>query len=89
LVVPSAFEVIGKAFKLTPTELRVLLATVEVGGAPETAGVLGVVLTTIRTHLGLQRQVLRGRRISSNLSRPCDAVSRLIAIGNVEGVQAE
>ncbi|MDH2406020.1 helix-turn-helix transcriptional regulator [Bradyrhizobium sp. SSUT18] len=52
LEVPSAFEVIGKAFKLTPTELRVLLAIVEVGGVPEVAAALGVAATTIKTHLG-------------------------------------
>jgi DNA-binding CsgD family transcriptional regulator len=52
LVVPSAFEVIGKTFKLTPTELRVLLAIVEVGGVPEVASALGVAVTTVKTHLG-------------------------------------
>ena len=52
LVVPSAFEVIGKTFKLTPTELRVLLAIVEVGGVPEVAAALGVAVTTVKTHLG-------------------------------------
>jgi DNA-binding CsgD family transcriptional regulator len=52
LVAPSAFEVIGKTFKLTPTELRVLLAIVEVGGVPEVAAALGVAVTTIKTHLG-------------------------------------
>jgi DNA-binding CsgD family transcriptional regulator len=51
LAAPSPFEVIGKAFKLTPSELRVLLAIVEVGGVPEVAAVLGVASTTIRTHL--------------------------------------
>jgi len=34
---PSPLEVIGKLYKLTPTELRVLLAIVQVGGAPEVA----------------------------------------------------
>jgi DNA-binding CsgD family transcriptional regulator len=52
LAVPSPFEVIGKTFKLTPTELRVLLAIVDVGGVPEVAEALGVASTTIRTHLG-------------------------------------
>ncbi len=52
LVVPSAFEVIGKEFKLTPTELRVMLAIVEVGGVPEVAAALGVGVATIKTHLG-------------------------------------
>ena len=48
---PSPFEVIGKAFRLTPSELRVLLAIVDVGGVPEVAAALGVASTTIRTHL--------------------------------------
>ena len=51
LASPSPFEVIGKTFKLTPTELRVLLAVVDVGGVPEVAETLGVARTTIRTHL--------------------------------------
>jgi DNA-binding CsgD family transcriptional regulator/PAS domain-containing protein len=45
-------DVIGKAFKLTPAELRVLLAIVDVGGVPEVAAVLGVAESTIKTHLG-------------------------------------
>jgi DNA-binding CsgD family transcriptional regulator len=49
---PSPQEVIGKLYKLTPTELRVLLAIVEVGGVPEVADALGVAVSTVRTHLG-------------------------------------
>jgi DNA-binding CsgD family transcriptional regulator len=49
---PSPPEVIARAYKLTPTELRVLLAIVEVGGAPDVAGVLGVAESTVKTHLG-------------------------------------
>ena len=45
-------EVIAKTYKLTPTELRVLLAIVEVGGVPEVATALGVADTTVKTHLG-------------------------------------
>ena len=51
LEVPSAFEVICKTFELTPTELRVLLAIVEVGGIPEVATAFGVADTTVRTHV--------------------------------------
>jgi DNA-binding CsgD family transcriptional regulator/PAS domain-containing protein len=51
LAVPSAPQAIGSAFKLTPTELRVLLAIVEVGGIPEVASAFGVADTTIRTHV--------------------------------------
>jgi DNA-binding CsgD family transcriptional regulator len=48
---PSPPEAIAKTFKLTPTELRVLLGIVEVGGAPETAAALGIGEATVRTHL--------------------------------------
>lgn len=51
LAMPTRSEVIGKAFNLTPTELRVLLAIVAVGGVPEVAAALGVADTTIRTHV--------------------------------------
>jgi DNA-binding CsgD family transcriptional regulator/PAS domain-containing protein len=44
-------EVIGEMYKLTPTELRVLLAIVNIGGVPEVAAALGVAVTTIKTHL--------------------------------------
>lgn len=52
LVASSPPEVIGKMFNLTPTELRVLLAVVEVGGVPQVAIALGVADTTVKTHLG-------------------------------------
>lgn len=42
---------IAKAYRLTPTELRVLLGIVEIGGVPEVAGLLGVAETTVKTHL--------------------------------------
>jgi DNA-binding CsgD family transcriptional regulator len=48
---PSPPEVIAKAYKLTPMELRVLLAIVEVGGVPEVAEALGIAETTVKTHL--------------------------------------
>ena len=51
LVTPAVPEVIAKAFNLTPTELRVLLAVVEMGGVPETADALGVGQATVKTHL--------------------------------------
>jgi len=52
LIAPASSEVIGRTFKLTPTEMRVLLAIVEVGGVPEVAEAFGVADTTIKTHLG-------------------------------------
>jgi DNA-binding CsgD family transcriptional regulator len=48
---PSLPEVIAKAYKLTPTELRVLLAIVEVGGGPEVAEALGIADGTVKSHL--------------------------------------
>jgi DNA-binding CsgD family transcriptional regulator len=48
----SPTDVIGRIYKLTPTELRVLLAIVDIGGVPEVAAALGVAATTIKTHLG-------------------------------------
>lgn len=48
---PSS-EVIGRTYKLTPTELRVLRAIVNVGGVRQVAGNLGVADTTVKTHLG-------------------------------------
>ncbi len=47
----SASNVIAQSFQLTPTELRVLHAIVEIGGVPETAQALGVAETTVKTHL--------------------------------------
>jgi DNA-binding CsgD family transcriptional regulator/PAS domain-containing protein len=51
LAASAAPDVIGRMYKLTPAELRVLLAIVDVGGVPEVAAALGVASTTIKTHL--------------------------------------
>jgi DNA-binding CsgD family transcriptional regulator len=51
LDIPSPPEVIAKAYGLTPSELRALLAVVQVGGVPEVAEALGVAETTVKTHL--------------------------------------
>jgi DNA-binding CsgD family transcriptional regulator len=48
---PSPPETIARHYKLTPTELRVLLAVVEVGGVPEVADLLGISQGTVKTHL--------------------------------------
>jgi DNA-binding CsgD family transcriptional regulator len=45
-------ETIAEAYKLTPAELRILLAIVEVGGVREVADALGVSESTVKTHLG-------------------------------------
>jgi DNA-binding CsgD family transcriptional regulator len=47
----SCSELLARTFELTPTELRVLLSIVEVGGVPETAQNLGIAETTVKTHL--------------------------------------
>src|SRR5262245_5786321 len=47
----SPLETLARLYKLTPSELRVLLAIVEVGGVPETAQALGIAETTVKTHL--------------------------------------
>jgi DNA-binding CsgD family transcriptional regulator len=64
LDLPSPPEAIVQEYKLTPSELRVLFAIVEVGGVPEVADALGISETTARTHLkhlfektGASRQV--------------------------------
>jgi DNA-binding CsgD family transcriptional regulator/PAS domain-containing protein len=44
-------EAIARLYKLTPTELRVLHAVVQVGGVPEVADALGIGKATVRTHL--------------------------------------
>jgi DNA-binding CsgD family transcriptional regulator len=51
LPAPSPLEVIARHYKLTPTELRVLLGIVEIGGVPEVAEALGISSTTARSHL--------------------------------------
>jgi DNA-binding CsgD family transcriptional regulator/PAS domain-containing protein len=42
---------IAEQYKLTPAEVRVLLAIAECGGVKETAEALGVAQTTVKTHL--------------------------------------
>jgi len=49
---PSPPEIIAKTYKLTPTELRILLAIVEVGGVREIAEAMGIAESTVKTHLG-------------------------------------
>lgn len=48
---PNQPEVIASAYKLTKTELQVLLALVQLGGGPEIAEALGVGSGTVKTHL--------------------------------------
>lgn len=51
LASPAAPEVIAKTFKLTPTELRILLAVSELGGVAEIADAFGISETTVKFHL--------------------------------------
>jgi DNA-binding CsgD family transcriptional regulator len=67
----SSAELIARRYKLTSTELRVLLAIVDVGGVPDVADTLGVSTTTVKTHLeriyqktGLNRQAGLARLIA-------------------------
>jgi DNA-binding CsgD family transcriptional regulator/PAS domain-containing protein len=48
---PHPVEVMAGAYKLTPAELRVLMAITNVGGVPEVAPVLGISEETVKTHL--------------------------------------
>ena len=52
LETPSTPEVIADIYRLTRTELRVLLAIVSVGGVPKVAQALGIAESTVKTHLG-------------------------------------
>jgi DNA-binding CsgD family transcriptional regulator len=51
LTTPSRPEVIARTYRLTRTELRVLLAIVEGGGVPEVAKALGIGEATVKSHL--------------------------------------
>jgi DNA-binding NarL/FixJ family response regulator len=51
LEAPSPPEVIRSTYNLTPAELRVLFAIVEIGGVPHVAAALGIADTTVKTHL--------------------------------------
>jgi DNA-binding NarL/FixJ family response regulator len=51
LETPSSADVIRDAYQLTRTELRVLLAIVNVGGIREIATTLGIADCTVKTHV--------------------------------------
>ena len=72
---PSPPEAIAKAYRLTPMELRVLVAVVEVGGVPEVAEALGIAETTVRTHL---HQTYR----KTGTNRQADLVKLVAAFSN-------
>jgi DNA-binding CsgD family transcriptional regulator len=68
-------EAIAKAYKLTPMELRVLLAIVEVGRVPEVAEAIGIAETTVRTHLHHTYQ-------KTGVNRQADLVKLVAAFSN-------
>jgi DNA-binding CsgD family transcriptional regulator len=72
---PSCGELVARTFGLTPAELRVLLAIVDIGGVPETSKALGVAETTVKTHLS---------RVFSKTgtSRQADLVKLAAGFGN-------
>jgi DNA-binding CsgD family transcriptional regulator len=72
---PTALEAIAQHFQLTPAELRVLVAIVEVGGVPDVAAVLGISETTVKTHL--QRLFEK-----TGTRRQADLVKRVAAYSN-------
>jgi DNA-binding CsgD family transcriptional regulator len=51
LDLPSPPEAVARRFSLTPAEVRVLFAIVEIGGVPEVAPVLGISEQTVKSHL--------------------------------------
>ncbi len=59
---PSCPDVIRCAYRLTPTELRVLFAFVDFGGVPDVAAALGIANSTVKTHLGRLFQKTGTRR---------------------------
>lgn len=48
---PHPLEALASHYQLTPTELKVLIGVVQIGGVPEIADAFGVSQTTVKTHL--------------------------------------
>jgi DNA-binding CsgD family transcriptional regulator len=72
---PSPLETIAKLYKLTPSELRVLNAVVEIGGVAAVAETLGISEATVKTHLqhlfektGTRRQIDLAKLVASHAS---------------------
>jgi DNA-binding CsgD family transcriptional regulator len=77
LDLPSPPEAVASQFKLTPAEVRVLFAVVQIGGVPEVAPVLGISEQTVKTHLhrlyektGTRRQAELVKLVASYSVRP-------------------
>lgn len=72
---PAPAEIIATLYKLTPSELRVLLAVAEIGGVAATAEALGISEATVKTHLqhlfdktGTRRQIDLAKLVASHAS---------------------
>jgi DNA-binding CsgD family transcriptional regulator/PAS domain-containing protein len=72
---PCPLDFVGELYALTPAELRVLSAIVEIGGVPEVAPALGVSETTVKSHLqrvfektGTRRQADLVKLVASHMS---------------------
>ena len=73
-------DVLGAAFKLTPAELRVLLAIVELGSVSEVAAAFGLGDATIRTHVSHVFEKTGAKRqadLVKLVTGICDAARRL------------
>jgi DNA-binding CsgD family transcriptional regulator len=77
LDLPSPPEAVASQFKLTPAEVRVLFAIVQIGGVPEVAPVLGIADQTVKSHLhriyektGMKRQADLVSLVASYAGRP-------------------
>ena len=75
LATASPPEVIAKTYRLTPTELRVMLAVVDFGSILEIAEALGIAETTVKFHL-------RNLYAKTGTNRQADLVKLLAAFSN-------
>jgi DNA-binding CsgD family transcriptional regulator len=48
---PPSLDALAERYQLTPSELRVLIAIIDIGGVPEVAATLHLSQATVRTHL--------------------------------------
>jgi DNA-binding CsgD family transcriptional regulator len=72
---PPSLDALALRYQLTPSELRVLIAIIDVGGVPEVAAALRLSQATVRTHLrhvfektGVRRQADLVKLIASQSS---------------------
>jgi DNA-binding CsgD family transcriptional regulator len=72
---PPSLDALAERYQLTPSELRVLIAIIDIGGVPEVAATLHLSQATVRTHLrhvfektGVRRQADLVKLIASQSS---------------------